>query len=185
MLRDAQLLLERRQQCSIVGELALGAQNVGSSNAASREGDAHQVQVVIIDSDDVVHRLDLRQSRGDGHRLSHRVGSKCEVRRRELIALVLRQRTGLLHESTILSEQIRRVTERRTNTEHACDQAVVAVRSWRPAHGMVMLVITFSREIDLGIIGASPDYYLLGLRERSASACETGTVLDRKCYDLV
>jgi len=51
---------------------------------------------------------------------------------------------------------------------------------------MVMLVITFSREIDLGIIGATrPDYYLLGLRERSASACETGTVLDRKCYDLV
>src|SRR5262244_1707340 len=186
MLRDAQLLLERRQQCSIVGELALGTQDVGPRNAARRERDPHQIQVVIVDSDDVVHRLDLRQDGGDGDCLSHRVRRECQVHRRKLIPLVFRQRSVLLYKSAVLSEQVRRVSEHGTNIEHARDQAVAAVRRRRAAMRMIVLESTLSGEIDLRVVGPTGrDHYLLRLRERSPSAREVRTVADRTRYYLV
>jgi len=106
MARHAPLLAQRRHQRLVDGELGLGAEHVGIGHHAGAALLVHQIEVLPVDRDDVVDRLQLRLDGGDLNGLGHRVAGQAEIGRVELIDLHVGQGLVLLDLSVPAAEQV-------------------------------------------------------------------------------
>jgi len=179
--RHAELLLQRRQQRAIAGQLALGAQDIGARHQAGLERDPHELQVVLVGGDDVLRGLDLGERRGDRQRLADSLRRERQVRGAELVALRLGQCGLLLDRSAVAAEEIRRVAHQRAHAEHVRDETAADARAAPCRRGRAsgerdfVLAAAGQARVDLRqVAGACGDHQLLGLRERGLGGGERG-----------
>ena len=177
MTRDAELLAQGRQQRAVVGELALGAQEVDIRYRADAARDADQTQILLVVGEDFLDGLDLAMHGGDGDRLvDHRSGEH-EIGAVELIFLELGKRLLILDLPLDAAEDIEGVADTRPQREGREGR----LSDGRPEESRAVFLLGHARrEIDLRKERSrGREDLLLGLRQRRCRGGEAAIVRDR------
>ena len=166
VLRERQLLAQRRQLRLVAGELRARGQHVAACHLARVELALHQLEAALVVDHDVLDRLDLRAQRCDRDGLGDGVARERDPRGRQLVALRLHQRLLLLDAASHAAEDVHQVAG--GGADRVERRAILALEA-RAGALELGLVLPVGAGVDLGIEGAARGLHELArLRQRRA-----------------